>query len=88
MKGRSVTIFRQYHCSICQPRLCLNSKVDHLYSAHPELFGMRINRLPLKVKDDGSSYQYEYAKNEEGYVTEWVEKLSYGDRYTYIYTWE
>ena len=36
---------------------------------------MRINRLPSKVKDDGSSYQYEYAKNEEGYVTECAEKL-------------
>ena len=49
---------------------------------------MRINRLPSKVKDDGSSYQYEYAKNEESYVTECVEKLPYGDRYTYTYTWE
>ena len=88
MKVGSVTIFRQYHCSICQPRLCLNSKVDYLYSTHPELFGMRIHRLPSKVKDGGSSYQYEYAKNEEGYVTECVEKSPYGDRYTYTYTCE
>lgn len=70
------------------PFFTLDGQVDYLYSAHPELFGMRMNSLPSKVNDEGQIWKYDYIQNEEGYVVECKEEAHTGDMSSYTYTWE
>lgn len=65
-----------------------DGNINYLCYAHPELFGLRMNSLPSKVKDtEGYVTKYAYTLNEEGCVIECSVRNDYTNN-TFTYTWE
>ena len=56
---------------------------EALFTAHPELVGMRTNILPDTFSPESGKVSFTYKFNEEGYITTIKEK---NDRVTYTYT--
>lgn len=68
---------------------------NSLFMAHPEIFGMKTNQLPISCKGvPGGHIQaeeftetYEYEFDAEGYISKIIVKTGSGGTYSYTLTW-